>query len=210
MLKSYPGTFITIEGGEGSGKTTLTRSLAEHLAKQGLPLIHTREPGGTALAEAIRGLLLSESKVCPQSELLLFLAARAQHLEELILPALQAGKIVLCERFNDSSIVYQGYARELGMDYVEDLCTHVCRGVHPDKTLFLDISPEMAFARLKRPLDRLEKEKIQFHQAVRQGYLHLADKYPTRITALDATLPGEALFDAALKCIHPLLSGKYA
>jgi dTMP kinase len=202
--KPYNGFFITIEGGEGSGKTTLSLTLKSELESKGYSVFHTREPGGTPLSEKLRALILQPSsvKIGDQAELLLFLAARAQHIEEAILPALHQGKMVICERFNDSSIAYQGCARHLGMNHVEELCHLACRGLKPDLTFFLDIDPELGLQRIKEKrketFDRLEQEHLQFHKEVRQGYLHLADQYRERIIILDATLPIHQLSESAL------------
>lgn len=211
--KPYEGLFITIEGGEGSGKSTLSQKLAEELQKRGYEVVKTREPGGSALSEYLRNLLLNPSpqmKIGSRAELLLFLAARAQHIEELIAPALRESKVVICERFNDSTIAYQGSARHLGMHAVENLCKAAFEGCsQPDCTLFLDIDPEEGFKRVKaqrgEAIDRMEKEKLQFHREVRQGYLHLADQHQDRIVVLDAALPLETVFKAALEGLEPHL-----
>lgn len=211
--KAYSGFFLTVEGGDGSGKSTVAVALAAALKKRNYDLLHTREPGGTPLSEHIRKLLLeppSSITISEKSELLLYLAARVEHLDEVLLPALRQGKIVLCERFNDSTIAYQGCARHLGMGYVEELCTLACSGVEPDLTLFLDIAPELGLARVKkeRGADRLEREDLQFHHEVRQGYLHLADKYPQRISILDAEQPLEMVIDRALVIVEERLTVK--
>lgn len=208
--KPYEGIFLTIEGGEGAGKSTLAAALVAHCHKQGYPLVHTREPGGTLLSERVRALLLENEqpslKISEQAELLLFLAARAQHVEEVMLPALRAGKLLLCERFNDSTIAYQGGARHLGMDYVEQLVHLAIRDLSVDCTLLLDIDPEVAFQRLGRKRDRLESEALQFHREVRSAFLYLADKYSERIVVLDATLPEQELLQAALRALQPHLA----
>ena len=136
--------FITFEGGEGSGKTTLIVQLRDVLIQQGHAVLVSREPGGTQLGEAIRGWLLKseyDGLIGNMAELLLFLAARAQHLKQVIRPALEHGKIVLCDRFNDSSVVYQGIARKLGKEKVQALCAQACEGIEPDKTFLLDVVP---------------------------------------------------------------------
>lgn len=203
MTKPYKGFFMTIEGGEGCGKSTLAEKLVEGLQKQGYGVKKTREPGGSPLSEKIRELVLSphiDVKIGEKSELLLFLAARLQHIEEIILPALREGKVVICDRFNDSSIVYQGCARHLGMEYVEELCSLACNGLTPDLTFFLDLEPEVGLKRLKpEKIDRLDKERLQFHKEVRQGYLQLADKYPQRICILDGSLSPEQLSLLAMR-----------
>lgn len=207
--KPYEGLFITIEGGEGCGKTTVSNRLALDLEKRGHTVLKTREPGGTSLSEHIRKLLLNpngESTISEKAELLLFLTARAQHVEELIKPALRKGYIVICERFNDSTIAYQGCARGLGMDYVEQLCNLLFEG--PDFTLLLDIDPQDGMRRMqaegKNP-DRIEQEKLQFHREVRQAFLHLADEYPRRIAVLDANLSIDEVVQLAMEALEPHL-----
>ena len=202
--RPYEGFFITIEGGEGAGKTTFSGELARALTEKGHTVLKTREPGGSPLSECLRELILNPAApfaISDKAELLLFLAARAQHLEERILPALHRGEIVICERFNDSSIAYQGCARHLGMKYVQSLCKLVAQ--EPDRTLFLDLNPEEGMKRIKdkKKLDRLEQEEIQFHQEVRQGFLHLADAHPERIVVLDASLPTSELVQLAQKAL---------
>lgn len=204
--KPYEGLFITIEGGEGCGKSTLSDRLADCLQERGYRVLKTREPGGCPLSETIRGLLLNPTQAVAignKAELLLFLAARAQHVEERIKPALYEGAIVICERFNDSSIAYQGFARGLGVDYVEELCNLVVD--EPDVTLLLDVDPIEGMERLQKEKkfpDRIEQEQIQFHREVRRGYLHLADEYPERIEVIDAALPVEDVLHQALEVCH--------
>lgn len=213
ITRPYEGLFITIEGGDGCGKTTICDRLAKELEKRGYEIIKTREPGGTKLSEHIRSLVLNPKKefsISEKTELLLFLAARAQHLEEKILPALRQGKVVICERFNDSTIAYQGVARHLGMQFVEKLCQLLFED--PDFTLFLDIEPAAGMERIqtkrKEKLDRLDQEKLQFHKEVRQGFLHLADEHPDRITIIDATLPIDQVVSTAMTAIEPHLTLK--
>ncbi len=193
--------FITIEGGEGAGKTTLIEKLKVHLEGQGIEVVTTREPGGCALAETLREMILSHKiDIDPQAETLLFLAARAQHIQEVIAPALRAGKTVICDRFNDSTVAYQGYARGLGVDAVDDLCDLIPGNLIPDVTFFLDIDPIEGLKRrrnLEADLDRIESEAIAFHQKVREGFLLLAKKHP-RIHIIDATQTVEEVFSQAL------------
>jgi len=207
--RPYDGLFITLEGGDGCGKTTVAAQLVLFLQKKGFHVFKTREPGGTPLSEQIRHLLLNPQTNAPissEAELLLYLAARAQNYHEKIKPALHRGEIVVCERFHDSSIAYQGCARHLGMSYVEDLCTRICP--HPDLTFVLDIDPEVGLQRVRTARnqeDRLEQEKLPFHQEVRQGYLHLADAHPDRITLIDASKPLEQVIHDACNAILPHL-----
>lgn len=203
------GLFISVEGGEGAGKSTFATALRHLIEKRGRSAIQTREPGGTALAEEIRTLLLHPSKevrIALRAELLLFLAARAEHIEEVILPALTEGKVVICERFHDSTIAYQGFGRHLGAGPVEQLCLLACGDLQPHVTFLLDLDPMRGLQRhLKnrgRELDRLEQEKLSFHQEVRRGYLYLAERYPERITLLNGELPQETLIEMALKRLN--------
>jgi dTMP kinase len=199
--------FITFEGGEGAGKTTLIEGLFRHLTIDGHSVLKTREPGGTKIGEQIRSLLLENrsEKVSPFAELSLFLASRAQHVAEVIRPALDAGKIVLCDRFNDSSIAYQGMARGLGKEGVEQACLFFSEGLVPDLTFYLDIDPSMGMNRVKRARtqDRIESEGLSFHIKIRNAYLELAKQSPQRIKILDASLPKERVYQEAL---HLLLS----
>jgi dTMP kinase len=202
------GCFITFEGGEGAGKTTLVEKIALYLKEQNYPFLKTREPGGTLLGEEIRATLLklrSES-ISSYAELCLFLASRAQHIFELIHPALQQGKIVLCDRFNDSSVVYQGAARGLGTEKVARLC-HLATGLEPDLTIYLDIDPEVGLARAtkNRALDRIEREEIAFHRKIREAYLQLSRENPKRFFVIDANKTSEKVYSQALEKICSLL-----
>lgn len=210
QAKPYPGLFLTIEGGEGSGKSTLAKGLVKRLQEEGKEVVATREPGGTFLAEHIRQILLHEQEApTPRAELLLFLAARLEHIEKVIMPHLNQGKVVVCERFHDSSIAYQGYGRNLGAKWVLELCMLACRGFKPDLTFLLDLDPKISFSRLShKTLDRLEREGETFHQLVRQGYLHLADENPERIVVLDASLNSEQLLQLSLDQLYPLFKAK--
>ncbi|MBA3722380.1 MAG: dTMP kinase [Parachlamydiaceae bacterium] len=216
-MKVPKGYFITLEGGEGSGKSTLVKQLAEELTKKGYDVVTTREPGGTKLGEEIRQWLLTNHntfKIGTKAELLLFLAARAQHIEEVIRPALKTGKIVICDRFNDSTLAYQGAARGLKMNETRKLCDIVCGEIQPQLTLFLDVDPNEGLRRAKKTikkeslegeLDRIEDEKIEFHQMVREGFLALAKREPLRISRINANLPQIQVFKEALLTIDELL-----
>ena len=210
--------FITIEGGEGAGKTTLISKLEGLLESKGLLVVKTREPGGSKLSNHIRSWLLNRDMDMPisyRAELLLFLAARAQHLEELIKPALHDGKVVICDRFNDSTIVYQGKGRGLGMDYVKKLCDLVCIDVMPDLTLFLDVDPQVGLMRTRHAakenakpgdLDRIEAERIDFHERVRLGFLELAKQDNKRLHVIDANLSEDAVFRQAKSVVDTHLN----
>lgn len=201
--------FITIEGGEGAGKTTLLRKLKAELEKNGKTVVTTREPGGTPLGEHVRNCLLNPDfgiSYGPQAELMLFLAARVEHIEEVIAPTLDRGDVVLCDRFNDSSIAYQGAGRGLGVDYVRRLCHLACGGLEPDLTFFLDLDPNIGMGRLQRPRDRLEGEELEFHAKVRKAYLAIANKEPSRVHVIDASRRENAVFEDVLKIIIASLS----
>ena len=184
------GCFITVEGGEGAGKTTNMTFIKQCLDNWEVPYIHTREPGGTDLAEQIRELLLSkrDEKVAPTAELLLVFAARAQHLAEVIIPALQQGKIVLCDRFTDATYAYQGGGRQLDVDLIAELEQRVQGALRPDLTLLLDVSIETGMARAgqRGELDRFEQENIAFFNRVRDAYLARAEEYPQQFAIIDA------------------------
>lgn len=199
------GFFITFEGGEGAGKTTLIEEVSRQLISDGHQIVRTREPGGTSLGERIRQILLhSDQTMSAYAELALFLASRAQHLQELILPALTEGKTVLCDRFNDSSIAYQGVARGLGAQKVASVCSFFSQGIEPNLTLYLDIDPELGLSRVLRGKDRIEMEDLRFHQKIREGYHLLQRQYPHRFHSLDASLTLEQVFQAAMQQIELL------
>jgi dTMP kinase len=205
---SKQGFFITFEGGEGAGKTTLIEQIAKELSSQGYTILKTREPGGTALGEDIRSALLHHTgPLSPYAELSLFLASRAQHILEVIGPALEEGKVVLCDRFNDSSIAYQGAARGLGMEKVKAFCEFISQGLKPNLTLYLDLDPEVGLSRAAkvRKQDRIESETLLFHRKIREAFIeiHLADQHRFRL--LDATLPPERVFHEAMKMISSSL-----
>ncbi len=193
--------FVTFEGIEGSGKTTQIRRLSEFLKAKGTPHLVTREPGGTPLANEIRALLLSprEETVLPATELLLYEAARAQHVRAVILPALAEGTAVLCDRFCDATLAYQGFSRGIDASRIEWLNAFAAAGAVPDLTVLLDVAPEEGFRRIAgrgRILDRLEAESLAFHRQVREGYLSLFRRHPDRIVLVDAAAPADAVFDA--------------
>jgi dTMP kinase len=187
--------FVTFEGIEGSGKSTHLRHLAAHLRAAGRDVVETREPGGTRAGEAIRRLLLGRDAVplTAETELLLYCADRAQHIAELIRPALAAGRVVLCDRFSDSTIAYQGNGRGLDLETVRALDAHARRGLRPGLTFLLDCPAEEGLARVRRrsgaeagPGDRFEREAMPFHERVRAGFLALAAAEPDRFCVLDA------------------------
>ncbi|MFM8315030.1 MAG: dTMP kinase [Deltaproteobacteria bacterium] len=185
----HKGFFISFEGGEGAGKSTQIRHLVEFFKSHKIPVELTLEPGGTKIGQKIRELLLDpkHTALSHRAELLLYLADRAQHVEELIVPALKAGKVVITDRYADSSNVYQGLCRKLGLKSTIQLNQYATQGLYPDIAIVLDLPVSAAFARMRqRTLDRMEREKATFHQKVRKGFLLLSQKYPKRIQVVNA------------------------
>ncbi|MEF2968772.1 dTMP kinase [Paenibacillus sp. M1] len=193
MNATGQGLFITLEGGEGSGKTTVMPEIAQILEERGLPYITTREPGGIRIAESIREIILNpvNTEMDARTEALLYAAARSQHLAEKVEPALAKGITVLCDRFVDSSLVYQGYARGLGIDEVLSINLFAAAGRFPDITLYMDVDPELALSRIAagqgREINRLDLEGIEFHRKVREGYRIIAGMFPERFHTVDAS-----------------------
>ena len=207
------GWFITIEGGEGAGKSSLIEQLANTLQHKGRSVVVTREPGGIPIAEKIRGVILdtAHTTMDARTEALLYAAARRQHLVEKVIPALQEGNIVLCDRFVDSSLAYQGYARGLGMDEVWKINEFAIAGVMPDLTIFMDVSPEVGLSRIARnevrEVNRLDLERHSFHERVREGYRLLQRQFPERIARVDAELSPEKVLSAVIDVISRRLAG---
>lgn len=208
------GLFITFEGGEGAGKTTLIERVRAELEQQGQTVLATREPGGTALGEQIREWLLSPKVTVPivaRAELCLFLAARAQHIEECIAPALMQGHVVLCDRFNDSTMAYQGAGRDLGLETVAELCRLICGSIQPTCTFYLDIDPTIGLERVRgrsqetNPLDKMESETMIFHKKIRNAFLQIAEHDPQRMQVVDAHQSPEAVFQQVFARIHERL-----
>jgi dTMP kinase len=185
------GLFITFEGGEGCGKSTQSRLLLKKLEQQNVPVVLTHEPGGTALGNELRRALKRRwgSFISPQAELFLLAASRAQLVAEVIRPALEEGKVVLCDRFTHSTMVYQGYGRGLDFTAIKMVNNMATRYLNPDLIIFLDISPEQGLARKQSLKDRFELEDLSFHQRVREGYLKMAAAEPDRWLVIDASLP---------------------
>ena len=195
-----PGRLISFEGSEGSGKSTQIARLADHIQKAGREVVATREPGGTEIGEQIRNIIVHNSRgdeMCPETELLLFTAARAQVVREVIAPAIQRGAIVLSDRYLDSSTVYQGIARNLAPGPVSDINRFAVGNVMPDLTIVLDVPTEVSLARIRQRAsdlpDRMERENIEFYTKVREGYLLLARQWPERVVVVDGTLSPDAL-----------------
>jgi dTMP kinase len=201
--------FITLEGGEGAGKSTSRDFIVSLLEEQNIPFIQTREPGGTPIGEALRDVLLSKEGTAPSvtAELLMVFAARAQHLHEVIEPALRDGKWVLCDRFTDATYAYQGYGRGFELSQIEALETLVQRGRHPDLTLLFDIDPRLGMtrARQRAELDRFEEEHVEFFDRVREGYLTRA-KNEARFRVIDASQSIDLVQQALRELLLPMLS----
>ena len=182
--------FITIEGVEGAGKTTQAARLADALRREGYEVVLTREPGGTELGRSLRSLLLDESSLAPapETELLLYLADRAEHVQRLIRPALEKGAVVIADRFSDSMLAYQGHGRGVALDTVRSLDAFARGDLLPQRTFVLDLPPEEGLARIRetRSHDRLENEDLDFHRRVREGFREIAEQCPDRVVVLDA------------------------
>lgn len=213
LRRADNGLFVTFEGGEGSGKTTLIEQIFSFLTEEMKCLVvKSREPGGTAFGTKLRSILLEEKEmvVPPIAELLLFLTDRAYHVERLIRPSLENDMVVLCDRFNDSSIAYQGAARFSGNPKdVEKVCDFAVDGFQPDITFLLDLEPEEAFRRIKGEKDKIESAGLEFHKRVREGYLDLAKKNPKRICVLDAGKSSDEVYAQAKAKLKPIIEKVY-
>ncbi len=209
------GLFITFEGGEGCGKSTQSRLLLKKLEQQNIPVVLTHEPGGTALGNELRKTLKrkGDSSISPQAELFLLAASRTQLVAEVIRPALEEGKVVLCDRFTHSTMVYQGYGRGLDFTAIKMVNNMATKNLNPDLIILLDISPEQGLARKRSLKDRFELEDLSFHRRVREGYLKMAAAEPDRWLMIDASLPkgkiAEIIWDRVSQLLpsHPSLRG---
>jgi dTMP kinase len=201
------GFFIAFEGGEGAGKSTQEGRLAEALTARGHRVVRTREPGGTPAAELIRAVLLDpeHTGLDPRAEALLFAAARGEHVARVVRPALDRGDVVICDRYLDSSVAYQGYGRGLGPERVRELSLWATGGLVPDLTIVLDVDPAIGLSRVGSP-DRLESEPQEYHRAVRAGFLAVAEQDPSRYVVLDATLPPDDLASRILERVRDALT----
>ncbi|MBR0137758.1 MAG: dTMP kinase [Erysipelotrichaceae bacterium] len=204
------GLFITLEGGEGCGKTTIANAVCQRLAGEGYDVLYTREPGGVEIAEQIRKVILDINNTAMDSrtEALLYAASRRQHLVEKVIPALKANRIVICDRFVDSSLAYQGYARGIGMEGIWTINNFAIDGYIPDLTLFFDVSVEEGLSRIahRDKRDRLDVEAIDFHHRVYEGYKLVEEKYPDRIKNVDASRTIPEVFEQAYDLIKEKIS----
>ncbi|WP_078578607.1 dTMP kinase [Salipaludibacillus agaradhaerens] len=207
------GLFITFEGGEGAGKSTVLSRINERLVKEGYNVLATREPGGSLIAEKIRQVILDpvHTEMDSRTEALLYAAARRQHLVETVLPHLKKGGLVLCDRFVDSSLVYQGVARGIGVDDVRNINLFATEGKLPDLTLFFDVVPEIGLARITnhdgREFNRLDRESLKFHEQVRGAYHQLHKQEPERIRMVDASHPLEKVMVETWEEIKQFIEG---
>jgi dTMP kinase len=197
------GQFITVEGPDGAGKSTILKELYRKLIEEGFEVVQTREPGGVSIAEQIREVILNKDNTAMdiRTEALLYAAARRQHLVEIVIPALEKGSIVICDRFIDSSLAYQGNGRGIGMTEVMNINQFAIEDKMPDLTLYFDISPEEGLKRIARhdgrEVNRLDLESLDFHQKVYEGYQSLIKQYPDRIKVIDASKSKEEVFEQA-------------
>ena len=204
--------FVTIEGPEGSGKSSVTKEVVKKLEDEGYEVVLTREPGGTPIAEQIRNIILDKAntKMAPMTEALLYAASRRQHLVEKVWPLSKQGKIVISDRFLDSSLAYQGGARGLGIDKILALNQYATDGYYPELTLLFDLDPKIGLERIaankNREVNRLDLEKIEFHNSVRQTFLSLAKRFPDRYVVLDASKSFDEVVEDAYKAVKDRLS----
>ncbi|WP_257351275.1 dTMP kinase [Pseudalkalibacillus decolorationis] len=203
--------FITFEGPEGAGKTTIIQQLNKELKNHSIPFVSTREPGGIDIAEQIRSVILNpkNTEMDGRTEALLYAAARRQHLVERVLPALEEGKVVLCDRFIDSSLAYQGFARGLGIEEVFSINQFATEDRMPDMTFYFDLSPKVGLERIEknnlREKNRLDLEKLDFHQKVQQGYRQVLDRFPERIVVINAEQPIDMVYNDVLQVLKERL-----
>lgn len=202
------GFFITVEGTDGSGKTTQFNLMAAYLREKGFEVITIREPGGTPIGEKIRGLILDpeNSEMEDMTELLLYTASRAQLSKEVIGPALDEGKLVLCDRFVDSSVAYQGYGRGLSAEFIFEINHIATGGLTPDLTFFFDLAPQYALKRIKGDSDRLEKQSMDFHKRVYEGYIRILERNPERVRRIDCTGTIDEVFEEVVKILDKEVS----
>ncbi|MBQ9329097.1 MAG: dTMP kinase [Solobacterium sp.] len=207
------GKFITFEGPDGSGKTTVSSAVCERLTELGYSVRYSREPGGSNIAERIRDIILDpdHTDMDPRCEALLYAASRRQHLTDIILPSLEQGTHVICDRFVDSSVAYQGFGRHIGAEPIREINAFATDGILPDKTIFLDVPAEIGLERInagRREKDRLDQEGIAFHQAVYDGYRHVVETGGDRIVVIDASKPVDEVIENALSAVREILDGE--
>lgn len=207
------GLFITIEGTDGSGKTTQMGLIEEFLMKSGYDVLLTREPGGTRISEQIRDIILNpdHTEMGVYAEMLLYASARAQLVAEVVKPALEKGKIIVCDRFVDSTYAYQGFGRGISMEMLESINNFAIDGVMPDLTFFFDVDPVKALSRRRASsfTDRIENEEMDFHKRVYNGYIKLSDRYPERIKRIDSDRPVQNIWEDVRNNLHKILGGIY-
>ena len=209
------GLFITIEGPEGSGKTTVAKKVVEALQNEGYKVLYTREPGGVGIAEKIRDIILdvNNTNLDPRSEALLYAASRRQHLIEKVIPALEKDYIVICDRFVDSSLAYQGHARGLGIDEIYNINLFAINERFQDMTILLNIDPEVGLARIMKnrqdEVNRLDLEGMSFHKLVHEGYEIIKEKYSERFTLVDGNNTPEVVFDSVYKIIKEKINEQH-
>lgn len=206
------GLFITIEGPDGSGKTTVTKEVVRRLQLNHIDVIHTREPGGIDIAEQIRAIILNpaNTKMDAKTEALLYAASRRQHLVEKVIPALNEGKLVLCERFVDSSLAYQGAGRSIGIEEVYQMNQFAIDGVMPDLTIFIDVDPEIGISRINQnrtDRDRLDMEGVSFHQRVYEGYQQVKEMFKDRMAMIDGNQALEQVIEQVYSIIVSRIEG---
>ena len=203
--------FITLEGPDGSGKTTIAKMIVETLEQKGYEVVFTREPGGISISEQIRDIILNKenTEMDGRTEALLYAASRRQHIAQKIIPALKENKIVICDRFLDSSLAYQGVGRGIGIDEVLSINQFAIDDTMPSLTIYFDISPEVGIQRINanknREVNRLDLEKMSFHSLVRSGYLEVVKRFPERVKKIDASLSVEEVYNSAIKLIFEAL-----
>ena len=204
------GLFITFEGNDGSGKSSALQTVKQELLDVGYDVIYTREPGGSPIAEKIREVILDKDNLGmdPKTEALLYAASRREHIVKTILPALEAGKIILCDRFLDSSLAYQGYSRDLGCENVLEMNQFATEGLYPDLTILVCTRPEIGMSRIKkdeRDMDRLELEKMTFHNKVYDGYIALSEKFKDRIVVINGEQTKEQVLSDVKNVLYPFI-----
>jgi dTMP kinase len=204
------GLFITFEGNDGSGKSSALQTVKQELLELGYDVIYTREPGGSPIAEKIREVILDKENVGmdPKTEALLYAASRREHIVKTILPALEAGKVILCDRFLDSSLAYQGYSRDLGLENVLEMNQFATEGLYPDLTILVCTRPEIGMSRIKkdeRDMDRLELEKMTFHNKVYDGYIALSEKFKDRIVVINGEQTKEQVLSDVKNVLYPFI-----